>query len=432
MSNLRHCALLECLLLLFATTARANDSSFGGNGADLVPLKETRIRMLSEDILLELVPDPLLREGAKTLAWRITARYQFHNPTRNAVALQMGFPESRCSEGEGCNGRGGEFRGLVTTVEGKQISQRVGKVAPKDEWGNMLSRVFLYDVAFRPDQKVDVEHRYVYDRSLHVTGEYLSYLTRTGKLWNGPIGRASFVVRMPLRPWFVVAPKTYRLASYRETRVPGDATPMTELRFEMVDFTPEEDLNLYFANVWVSGLLVFGLADRCPVLHDGEIRGDFDATDAETLERCAALPLALHGAPLEEKLSAFFYGPRELSEEERLYAASGEGAALQVIRLQPNPEYRAEFLSTGERQYVARAKEALAKVGTARTGATSEGAIARAPAPAREPSSASPAPARGCGACAARDNGREDDGRWLVVLVAGIVFTRRTARRARS
>ena len=34
--------------------AQANDATFGGRGSDLVPLQETRVRMVSEDIRLVL------------------------------------------------------------------------------------------------------------------------------------------------------------------------------------------------------------------------------------------------------------------------------------------------------------------------------------------------------------------------------------------
>lgn len=55
-----------------------------------------------------------------------------------------------------------------------------------------------------------------YDRSNFVLGEYVHYVTMTGQLWNGPIGRARFVVRTPYRPWFLEFPSCFELISNRE------------------------------------------------------------------------------------------------------------------------------------------------------------------------------------------------------------------------
>lgn len=369
--------LLAAFCFTTASVALANDSSFGGSGADLTPLKETRIQMASEDIVLELVPDRAGEGGRPALAWRVQARYEFHNPTDETVSLQMGFPESRCSEGFECEGRGGEFRGLQTTVRGRRVAQRTGSVPPRSEWGENVGRVYLYDVVFKPKETVSVEHRYLYDRSGHVTGEFVYYLTKTGTLWNGPIGHAKFTVRTTARPWFVVAPPGYNAVKYVEE--PRGQRAVTELVFEMRQFTPRHDLHLYLASVWESGLLSFDLRDDCPSLRDAPGPEDFESRDRETLARCAALPLAQHGAPLPPELAAFFYGPRELSQEERLYAASfTDGVEGKVLRTQPNPSYAPSLLTPEDQAYIRSAEQALAKLGPDPAGKT-DGAAAPPP-----------------------------------------------------
>lgn len=60
---------LAAALALVSPMIFANDATFGGRGSDLLPLQETRVRMASEDILLDLDP---LQDG-----WRVTATYQF-------------------------------------------------------------------------------------------------------------------------------------------------------------------------------------------------------------------------------------------------------------------------------------------------------------------------------------------------------------------
>jgi len=46
------CVVAACAVFFYASGARANDVSFGGSGADLVPLEQTSVRLVSEDIAL--------------------------------------------------------------------------------------------------------------------------------------------------------------------------------------------------------------------------------------------------------------------------------------------------------------------------------------------------------------------------------------------
>src|SRR6478609_4633639 len=132
-----------------AGTARANDSTFGGEAADLVPLDETRVSMVSEDIHLEY------RAGD----WYVTADYVFKNDADTPVSLQVGFPETRCFEdGSDCVGQ--PFRNLVTKVDGKPALHRTGKVSKKHEWAKHTSVVWLFDAVFAPHSETRIGHSY--------------------------------------------------------------------------------------------------------------------------------------------------------------------------------------------------------------------------------------------------------------------------------
>jgi len=238
--SLRHSTTV-CVALCLAGpgVARANDGAFGGSGASLAPLASTPIRMLREDITMELTGRPL--------AWSVSATYEFENPTDAAVVVQMGYPESRCDEQEGdCVGQGGRFRGLLTRVRGRPVRHRVGRLAEGSAWAMEVARVYLFDVTFAPRERVRVEHRYTYDRSFTaVVGENVFYLTRTGSLWNGPIGQARFTVRTPVPPWLVEHPPAFRLLSW--DRVVRGSHGMTELVLEARDFRATVDFGLVLA-----------------------------------------------------------------------------------------------------------------------------------------------------------------------------------------
>lgn len=227
------------LALASLRPALANDGSFGGSGASLAPLASTPIRMVREDIAMELTGRPL--------AWSVTALYQFENPTDREVVVQMGYPETRCDPEEGdCSGQGGQFRGLSTRVRGRRVQHRVGRVSAESSWAMELDRVHLFDVTFAPRERVRVEHRYTYDRSFTaVLGENVHYLTRTGSLWNGPIGEARFTVRTPDPPWLVEHPRVFPLVSW--DRAVRKGRGVTELVFEARNLRPTVDFDLLLA-----------------------------------------------------------------------------------------------------------------------------------------------------------------------------------------
>jgi hypothetical protein len=324
-------ALAAALLLVGGLRAEANDSTFGGAGSDLIPLKETRVRMAAEDIVLE-------QRGGR---WHITARYTFENPTDAAVTLRLGFPEERCHPDADCAEDGGVFRGMVTSVRGEVVPQQTGTVSPESDWAPSLGRVFLYTVVFQPRERVEVVHRYNHAMSSSVDGRFVTYITRTGALWSGPIGSARFTIRALERPWVLLHSRSFKLSSYTEQR--KDArTAVTELVFEMKDWTPTEDLfvGLYGAQ--------FGV--RCPgslyfvgATPEEELREELRELSEEELRTCRNMPYAHHGYIFkDEALNAAFY---------RAAVEDGE-ETFRRVPWHTNPRYTPDLLTSQEHRYI--------------------------------------------------------------------------------
>ena len=295
------------LMALGPVEARANDGVFGGSGAALAPLASTPIRMLREDIIMELTGRPL--------AWSVKAVYEFENPTSSQVVVQMGYPETRCDAEEGdCSGQGGRFRGLDTRVRGRSVRHRVGRVTENSAWATELDRVYLFDVTFAPRERVRVEHRYTYDRSFtSVIGENVFYLTRTGALWNGPIGQARFTVRTPIPPFVVEHPRTFELTSWDRGVVGGRG--VTTLLFAVRNWRPAEDFGVLLGD---SARIEIGtpVGDGSVDLSDcaSGLRGPGRTREARRLETemiralsprelqgCRDLVLALNGSPISDR-----------------------------------------------------------------------------------------------------------------------------------
>jgi hypothetical protein len=332
--------------------ASANDGTWGGDGADLVPLKERRIRMAAEDIVMEYVP--VKQYGYR---WQVTANYTFENPTDETVTVTMGFPEKFCDGESDCGSPDNKhtFWDMKTSVDGKPVKMRIGKVSPREEkWAPELGRVHLFDVTIAPKATASVVHTYHHGHSGSSMGDSnLSYITKTGALWNGPIGKARFTVRLPERPWGLVYPKTYNLKSYT-SRKQGKGVS-TELIFEQENWTPTQDLDLYFGSPMTQ-------ESGCPQVHE-TIIGEgikkptlaaaqevFGRLTDEKLRICRNMPYAHHGyAFKDEKLQQYFYtGPRAVSDA---YDKEGPGDFIR-IDYQLNPFYEESMLSKDEQGYV--------------------------------------------------------------------------------
>lgn len=337
--------------------ARANDSSFGGQGSELLPLKETRVRMASEDIVMEL------KDGR----WHVVATYHFENPTAEVVKLQMGFPELHCGGGgEDCVEDAGIFRDMKTTVRGREVVQRVGQVGPEQDWKPALGKVYLYDITFKPGEQVEVVHRYHHAASQSVDGPWLHYITRTGALWNGPIGRARFTVRMGWRPWGAGFSSNFTLKSYQERPVDGGGG-QTEVVFEMEDWRPTRDLVIQFSN---------GVTDfDCPgwsfmrgydTDKKGEeaLREELRGVPRDMLRTCRNLPYAVHGYTFKDRtLNEFFYKPLKTGRGFVLYPddEAEDGETWTRFGLRPNKLYQPSLLTTWEQRYVSMVKDEEAR-----------------------------------------------------------------------
>ena len=375
--------------LSIASSAGANDASYGGDGSVLFPLKETRVRMVSEDITMTLGD-----------AWTIDAHYVFSNPTDNDIELRMGFPEGYCPKGDPCHGKGGAFRDLKTLVDGKEVEQTIGKAPPGHMLAERLGRVFVYNARFPAGKRVRIEHRYTYDRSPGNGEEFVSYITETGKLWNGPIEHARFTIKVPHKPWaWQIYGGPFEIALHDD-----------RLILEATNWTPARNLTIameYIANAYAAHL---GLEEQCklPWAIAGEViqgvpdRKELAALDAATLRKCRLAVIAHRGGPVPDDLRALYYP-----------AAKQQDNAVRIWAL-PNPKFSDALLRGDEEKYVALCDELLSPPPRA---PASSAPVSSAQTPPQQP--------KGCGGCAASPS---PDGRWKLGLLLLIAACGRRAR----
>lgn len=287
-------------VLLAAPTARANDASFGGTATDLVPMKETRVEMRSEDISLSYEGD-----------WRIEASYEFYNTSPGAVQLQVGFPEFRCRRGPDCNEVA--FKDLRTEVNGVAVEQRQGELTKDHGFSDFLGVIWLFDVEFPSQKVVRIRHSYrIASGGNNYWDRFTSYVTQTGALWSGKIGRARFVARLPAWAHSVNSLHSIELKSIRSVE-PEQGLPYTEVVYEQLNWEPKGDLFFSFngsAEFAMKRLpkdahqkAGFSEDDVCPGLPP-----DLESMSQRQRQGCVNLIYATYGYPFERKeLKKYFY-----------------------------------------------------------------------------------------------------------------------------
>lgn len=354
--------LIALTWLCIGRTSLANDSSMGGSGADLVPLARSDVHMLSEDILIVAADDD---------HWAITANYVFVNRSQQAARIQVGFPEYHCDSslgGDCVAERPVDFKSLQTTIDGKPVKHRKGRVRSDHPWSLELGNVWVYDAVFPPDKTVHIAHSY---RMLHggnVSADHLGYyVTRTGAVWAGTIGKARFRVRVPISSNSIDTgnpapplqttvhvikeqgqlfgeivytaenwePTADLFFSYRNTRHPylDDMAPGYEAALKRAN--PQTGLHCTrFMDLREEGHLMQRSAD----VPTAEQVNDFVKTGIGDARTCRNLLFALHGKRFKRPaLNRQFYGP-----------AGFEPGTFPFEAFEPNPYFNNSMLSRGD------------------------------------------------------------------------------------
>ncbi len=315
------------------------------------------------------------------------------------VTVKVGFPELSCGGDSPCpEDHPYSFHDLQTTVRGTSITHTVGALAEhvdKKMWFDKLDRIHLFEVTFKPKETLEIRHTYRHKLSEYVEGYEAHYVTRTGVLWAGPIGKARLTIKTPWPHHYVAFPENFELVGRTETlakkTLPGGLKTTWTHVFEMTDWTPKEDLYILFGNYmergpqqcaavdevsWSRQKLEKTLKSETPdkkelaARVDEEIRREhFEKLSDEELRQCRNYPYALHGYSFkDEKLHAYFYAPAfsthcafcgETPPDEFM----DEDNPMRYTRFffKPNIAYTPKLLTTDDLAYVRIAKAEQAR-----------------------------------------------------------------------
>lgn len=287
-------------LLTFAAVASANDFVAGGTPADLLPIKESRITMKSEDIVMAY------RDGV----WSVKADYVFSNSSSEAIEEQVGFPELNCNPNEGFDCNPDAFRNLATTVNGRAVTHERGRISQIHEWSKDLGTVWLFNASFAPFQPTKISHSYQVFTGGNLSWVYdIHYLVKTGRGWAGKIGTARFRVKLP------PAAHTVTIEDYPHPPrfvADGKERPYFLLERTNTDWVPPETIGMAFVfTSWsdISERLGADRFARSGVKKEEECVSPVAPETAAQARMCKNLIYAISGFPFKsEKLQKYFYG----------------------------------------------------------------------------------------------------------------------------
>jgi hypothetical protein len=356
---------LYLLGALLSVATRANDFEAGGSGAALAPVAASRLRRLTERVRLTDQSGPKADRWVVHRHWRAEVVYVFHNPTAEPIATMFAFPEDAiCPEEEGDTRapRDPSFVALETWVRGVKVPTRTIDRAPWSLSGLCLGRLHAFDLTLAPDERVEVRHRYDFSAGggIGIPAEVV-YVTRTGALWDGPIGLAEFIVEPSSVPWGLSWPAEYRFVGFEEQLGTDGSGRLARYRFEARDWTPRQDFVVTLYDLARFPLTMEGVQLSCPALSMMTLDAQQQATaglDDATLALCRNLPYARHGFPF-----------RRADLREALYRdfavvpdAPVDQADQQAVRVgAPNPFYSDALLDEEDRAYLAAIAAAQAR-----------------------------------------------------------------------
>ncbi|MBI3167723.1 MAG: hypothetical protein HYZ22_04545 [Chloroflexi bacterium] len=244
-------------------------------GSNLNPgVESTQVRMVAETVTLTVSQDPADENGAVA---KTEAVFTMRNLGTAEEKMNVRFPLSFFNGNSDGFGGFPEIESIAVKVNGKTVPTR-REVQPflnntsfyqeRDEipWS-------IFEVTFPPNQDVIIEVVYTVEGFGYYPYEVFKYILETGAGWNGTIGSAEVILRLPYeaneKNVWVEGVEGY-----------GDATPGgvfsgNEVHWKFTDLEPTFENNLQFVvvapSVWKKVLTETENAARNP--NDGEAWG---------------------------------------------------------------------------------------------------------------------------------------------------------------
>ncbi|MCC7118898.1 MAG: hypothetical protein IT310_10275 [Anaerolineales bacterium] len=288
MKKVFHLFVLLLFLLVFSTSSVRADVAPPENppGSNLDPgSASTQVRMVAETVTLTVSPDPADKENAIA---KTEAVFTMRNLGAVEEKMNARFPLSFFNGNSDGFGNFPEIASIAVKVNGKAVSTRREMQSAFDSEFSYDERDEIpwavFEVTFPPNQDVLIEVVYNVNGYGYYPYEAFNYVLETGAGWNGTIGSAEIILRLP----YEANPKNVVMED-AETGYGGSTSggvfSGNEVRWTFTDFEPTYANNLQFValtpSLWESVLAETENVTRNP--KDGEAWGRLGKTYKEII-----------------------------------------------------------------------------------------------------------------------------------------------------
>jgi hypothetical protein len=244
-------------------------------GTNLLPGSETtQVRMMAETVTLTVSKNP--SQSVKAIA-KTEAVFTMRNLGTAEEKMQVRFPLSFLNGNSDGRGNFPEIPSIAVKIDGKTVSaKRENQPSIESQYAYTERDEIpwaVFDVTFPPGQDVTIEVVYTVNGFGYYPYEMFKYILQTGAGWNGTIGSADIIVRLP----YEANNKNIFLtdsAGYGET-TPGGVLSGNEIRWHFEEFEPtsENDVQILLVTplLWENVLRETNTVTKNP--NDGEAWG---------------------------------------------------------------------------------------------------------------------------------------------------------------
>jgi hypothetical protein len=279
--------LIAALLgLVFAITPAYADVAppESAPGSNPVPGGQTQVRMLAETVTLEIAPNP---SDSKSAIARTTALFTMRNLGASEEKMQARFPLSFFDGNSDGFGRFPEIGAITVKIDGRSVATRremqpflTSETSYKEREAIPWA---VFDVTFPPGQDVVIQIGYTANGFGYYPYQVFRYVLQTGAGWNGTIGSADIIVRLP----YPASGQNVWLKDvdgYGEPTQGGQISG-NEVRWRFEDFEPtwQDDFMVVLVtpSLWQTVLREQANVDKNP--NDGEAWGRLGKAYKETI-----------------------------------------------------------------------------------------------------------------------------------------------------
>jgi tetratricopeptide (TPR) repeat protein len=209
-------------------------------GTNIVPGNSaTRVRMLSETVTLIVLSQPAAGHVGQA---KTEARFTMRNLGDSEENIEVRFPLTFFDGNDNGFGNFTEIADIHIEVNGQTVSTRrieSSYTRPDGTGATRPTPWAAFNIAFPPGKDVGILVNYTSDGFGYAPYYSLRYVVETGAAWNGTIGSADVIVKLP----YEASAKNILMGEGTST-TPGAELSGQEVRWHFEDFEPTLENNI--------------------------------------------------------------------------------------------------------------------------------------------------------------------------------------------